>query len=268
MCRRGLVFLGEQQGLRYECVTPRKLAMSAFVANGAAPPGRRRCKAFANRCETCASERSPMKMGLDGDEMAARRGAEIHAEPELARAEAVVSRRTALAQALAVGSAMSSLALVPLPAYALSKRRLKFKTDWLPAEKVPESGVRFREITVGSGIEPRDGDQVAIHFSLFYNDLEVESSRESQGLAASPYGFTFGRSSGPGSTVPGINIGMAGMKVGGLRLIEIPANYAFGKRGKKPMIPPDATVEYAVQLLSCKRSGTNTNVSGIGSSMF
>ncbi len=46
------------------------------------------------------------------------------------------------------------------------------------------------------------------------------------------------------------------MKVGGLRLISVPPALAYGDRGKKPFIPPNATVDFAIQLLSCKRSGT------------
>lgn len=112
--------------------------------------------------------------------------------------------------------------------------------------------------------------------SLFYEDFEVESSRESQGLAASPIGFTFDsdigdrtdRTDRSANILPAINIGLAGMKVGGVRWIEAPPKFAFGSKGRKPMIPPDATVQFAVQLLSCKRSGSNPNISVGNSSVF
>lgn len=119
------------------------------------------------------------------------------------------------------------------------------------------SGVTYRDITVGKGYSPSPGDSVAIHYSLFFENLEVESSRESQGLAASPLGFTYGATSGPGSVIRGITVGMEGMKVGGLRLITVPPELAFGNRGKLPLIPGNATVDFAVSLLSCKKSGTN-----------
>lgn len=115
----------------------------------------------------------------------------------------------------------------------------------------------YRDISVGKGYSPRDGDSVAIHYSLFYKDLEVESSRESQGLAASPIGFTYGAISGPGSIMRGVTVGMEGMKVGGLRLITVPPELAYGTKGKMPLIPPDSTIDLAVSLLSCKRAGTN-----------
>jgi hypothetical protein len=33
--------------------------------------------------------------------------------------------------------------------------------------------------------------------------------------------------------------------------------FAFGKKGYKPRIPPDATVEFDIQLLTVKRAGSN-----------
>lgn len=61
------------------------------------------------------------------------------------------------------------------------------------------------------------------------------------------------------TAVQGLNLGMEGMKVGGLRLIAIPAKYAYGSKGRMPLIPPDAEIDMAVSLLSCKRAGTNPN---------
>eukprot|EP00177_Eucheuma_denticulatum_P001438 GFKZ01002591.1.p1 GENE.GFKZ01002591.1~~GFKZ01002591.1.p1 ORF type:complete len:217 (-),score=25.61 GFKZ01002591.1:279-929(-) len=165
-------------------------------------------------------------------------------------AQKPVSRR----HMLMYTSALASLSILPDRANALSKKRILAKAG--PTVELP-SGITYRDITVGKGFTPRDGDTVAIHYSLFYKDLEVESSRESQGLAASPVGFTFGAKSGPGSIIPGINLGMEGMKVGGLRLITVPPQLAYGEKGKKPLIPSNSTVEFAVSLLSVKRSGTN-----------
>lgn len=155
---------------------------------------------------------------------------------------------------LSLTAALAGVALLPEHVLALSKKRILAKAG--PAVILP-SGVTYRDITVGKGYSPRNGDSVAIHYSLFYKDLEVESSRESQGLAASPLGFTYGATSGPGSIMKGVNVGMEGMKVGGLRLITVPPELAFGEKGKQPLIPGNSTVDFAVSLLSVKRSGTN-----------
>lgn len=108
-----------------------------------------------------------------------------------------------------------------------------------------DNGIVYRDITLGKGYSPSKGDTVAVHYSLFFEDLEVESSRESQGLAALPLGFSFGAEAGPGAAMKGLNLGIVGMKVGGLRLITVPSKFAFGEKGKLPLIPPNATVSSA-----------------------
>lgn len=47
--------------------------------------------------------------------------------------------------------------------------------------------------------------------------------------------------------------------MGGQRLLVVPPELAYGSRGKPPLVPPNATVEFAVSLLSVRRSGTNPN---------
>lgn len=106
--------------------------------------------------------------------------------------------RRAMLQNIAIAAALPVLAAVPKHVDALSKKRILSKAG---PEVVLDTGVRYRDITIGKGYSPQKGDSVAIHYSLFYNDLEVESSRESQGLAAQPLGFTFGAESGPGSVM-------------------------------------------------------------------
>lgn len=119
------------------------------------------------------------------------------------RASAELSRRDAV-QAGVLGVLGAALASAPRAANALSKKRMLAKAG--PTVELP-NGIAYRDITVGKGNSPRDGDTVAIHYSLFYNDFEVESSRESQGLAASPIGFTFGATAGPGAVMSGLNLG-------------------------------------------------------------
>ncbi|CAM9372389.1 unnamed protein product [Sphacelaria rigidula] len=123
-------------------------------------------------------------------------------------------------------------------------------------------------MTIGDGPTPRDGDRVAVHYSLYYGGLEVESSRDSQGLAARPLGFTFGTVSGPGSVPPGLNECITGMKVGGRRKITLPPELAFGKDGRPPFIPGGATVLFDVSLWSVKPAGMDPNLTMPGSSLF
>jgi len=120
------------------------------------------------------------------------------------------------------------------------------------------SGLKVQDLVAGKGNTPRSGDSCTVHYSLYYNGDEIESSRESSGLAASPIGFQFGVSSGVGSVIPAIALGVEDMKVGGVRRITAPPEMAFGKKGRQGgRVPAGATVQFDVQLLSVKRSGTN-----------
>ena len=57
--------------------------------------------------------------------------------------------------------------------------------------------------------------------------------------------FTLGR----GEVIQGWDQGVAGMKIGELRKLTIPASLAYGKRGFPPVIPPDSTLVFEVELL-------------------
>mmetsp|Transcript_68614 Transcript_68614/g.164192 ORF Transcript_68614/g.164192 Transcript_68614/m.164192 type:complete len:288 (-) Transcript_68614:150-1013(-) len=139
-------------------------------------------------------------------------------------------------------------------------------------EKAPKTelnGLTIQELTLGKGIVAQKGDTCTVHYSLFFKGDEIMSSRESSGLAAPPIGFQLGVTEGAGSVVPAINLGIEGLKVGGIRRVTAPPELAFGARGRPPRIPGGATVQFDVQLLSVKRAGTNPVTSqGGGSTLF
>lgn len=133
-------------------------------------------------------------------------GAPLAGTPPPSPPSPAVSRRSALLAAAAVAAA--AVATPPPPAEAISIGRLMKKAG--PEQVMEGSGIRYREVIIGKGFEPNPGDTVAIHYSLYCRDIEVESSRESQGLAATPVGFTFGAESGAGAVIKGINLGTLG----------------------------------------------------------
>ena len=58
--------------------------------------------------------------------------------------------------------------------------------------------------------------------------------------------------------IPAIALGVQDMKVGGVRRITSPPELAFGNKGRQGgRVPPGATVQFDVQLLSVKKAGTN-----------
>jgi peptidylprolyl isomerase len=109
-------------------------------------------------------------------------------------------------------------------------------SDTAPTEIVTE------DVVVGDGEEvPADGDpRVRMQvIEMLTNGSEVASTWE---VEAAEFNLS--------QVIPGFPEGVAGMKVGGRRVIVIPADQAYGAEGTPDgTIPPDATMVYIVDLL-------------------
>lgn len=97
------------------------------------------------------------------------------------------------------------------------------------------------DITIGNGEEVKEGDNVQINYiATLQNGQEFDNTYK-KGSALS---FTIGDE----SIIEGLSEGIVGMKVGGQRVIIIPADKAYGREGYGP-IPGNATVVYAVEVV-------------------
>ncbi|KAL6880685.1 hypothetical protein ACP4OV_012250 [Aristida adscensionis] len=136
----------------------------------------------------------------------------------------------------------------------------------LRASKIPESefttlpnGLKYYDIKVGSGAEAVKGSRVAVHYVAKWKGITFMTSRQGLGVGGgTPYGFDVGNSE-RGNVLKGLDLGVEGMKVGGQRLLIIPPELAYGKKGVQE-IPPNATIELDVELLSIKQSPFGTPV--------
>ncbi len=95
----------------------------------------------------------------------------------------------------------------------------------------------------GSGAEAQAGQRVTVHYVGTLTDgSKFDSSRD----RGEGFRFTLGK----GEVIQGWDRGVAGMRVGELRKLTIPATLGYGARGFPPVIPPNATLVFEVELLA------------------
>jgi FKBP-type peptidyl-prolyl cis-trans isomerase FkpA len=98
-------------------------------------------------------------------------------------------------------------------------------------------------LKVGTGGEAKTGERVTVHYVGTLTDGKKFDSSRDRGQ-----GFRF--TLGGGEVIQGWDRGVAGMRVGELRKLTIPPHMGYGARGFPPVIPPDATLVFEVELLS------------------
>ncbi|KAE9590038.1 hypothetical protein Lal_00037647 [Lupinus albus] len=136
----------------------------------------------------------------------------------------------------------------------------------LRGAKIPESdfvtlpnGLKYYDLTVGNGAEAVKGSRVAVHYVAKWRGVTFMTSRQGMGVGGgTPYGFDVGESE-RGNVLKGLDFGVQGMRVGGQRLLIVPPELAYGSKGVQE-IPPNATIELDVELLSIKQSPFGTAV--------
>ena len=107
------------------------------------------------------------------------------------------------------------------------------------------SGLEYWDIKVGTGAVAQSGQQVKVDYTGWLTNGKKFDSSVGTGH---PFEFMLGA----GQVIKGWDEGVAGMKVGGKRQLRIPPDLAYGTKGYPPVIPPDSTLVFDVQLLGVK----------------
>lgn len=108
-----------------------------------------------------------------------------------------------------------------------------------------DSGLQIKDIKCGTGDEAAKGDTISVHYvGTLENGKKFDSSRD----RGTPFDFQLGA----GQVIAGWDEGLVGMKIGGLRELTIPPELGYGAAGSPPVIPPNATLIFEVELLDIK----------------
>jgi len=109
------------------------------------------------------------------------------------------------------------------------------------------SGLQYEDVVVGSGDEAKAGQRVTVHYTgWLYKDGLRGKKFDSSKDRRDPFRFKLAG----GEVIKGWDEGVQGMKVGGTRLLVIPADLGYGARGAGGVIPPNATLLFEVELLA------------------
>ncbi len=117
----------------------------------------------------------------------------------------------------------------------------------LPPE--PVSALVMVDRVVGSGPEAKSGQRVQVHYTGWLYNPGQENGRGQKFDSSKDSGRPFVFPLGAGRVIKGWDQGVAGMKVGGQRVLIIPAALGYGSRGAGGVIPPNATLIFDVELL-------------------
>ena len=104
---------------------------------------------------------------------------------------------------------------------------------------------------VSQGEEAKAGDAVAMNYTGRLEDGTVFDSNIDPNFGhTDPLEFTLGA----GQMIPGFEKEVLGMKVGEKKTFKIPPEEAYGAAGRPPVIPPNATLVFEVELLAIQNN--------------
>uniref|UniRef100_A0A0E0G6R8 peptidylprolyl isomerase n=2 Tax=Oryza TaxID=4527 RepID=A0A0E0G6R8_ORYNI len=111
-------------------------------------------------------------------------------------------------------------------------------------KEIGKEGLRKKLVKEGEGWErPDAGDEVQVHYTgTLLDGTKFDSSRDRD----APFKFTLGQ----GQVIKGWDLGIKTMKKGENAIFTIPPELAYGEDGSPPVIPPNATLQFDVELIS------------------
>jgi len=103
------------------------------------------------------------------------------------------------------------------------------------------SGLKIQEIKIGEGLEAIKGKKVYIR----YDGILTKGENFQQNFS---YMFTLGKR----EVIAGLEYGVEGMRVGGIRKVSVGPHLAYRHEGVPGKVPPNARLFFVVELLDVK----------------
>jgi FKBP-type peptidyl-prolyl cis-trans isomerase FkpA len=130
------------------------------------------------------------------------------------------------------------LAVVATPAWSQSDALASAAKE--PGATVMPSGLVYRPLKEGTGASPGATETVKVHYrGTFPDGKEFDSSYK----RGQPAQFPLNR------VIKCWTEGVQHMKVGGKAKLTCPPSIAYGERGAGGVIPPNATLQFEIELL-------------------
>ena len=105
------------------------------------------------------------------------------------------------------------------------------------------SGLQYRVLRKGTGANPKATSNVKVNYHGWLDDGKVFDSSYKRGEAIE---FPLN------GVIPGWTEGMQLVGQGGMIELLIPSKLGYGARGAPPVIPPNATLHFLVELLEVR----------------
>jgi FKBP-type peptidyl-prolyl cis-trans isomerase len=108
-----------------------------------------------------------------------------------------------------------------------------------------QDGLQIIKIANGNGPVARNGKEIAVHYTGY---LENGTKFDSSVDHGKPYAFILGTE----AVIKGWDLALAGLNTGSRSRIIIPPAFGYGAGGYPPLIPPNATLIFDVEIVSAK----------------
>jgi FKBP-type peptidyl-prolyl cis-trans isomerase len=117
---------------------------------------------------------------------------------------------------------------------------------------VSDAKVKIEDVKAGTGDAVKDGDHVVMHYTGWLEETEGSGKPGKKFDSSVDRDQPFETPIGVGYVIKGWDLGVVGMKAGGIRRLIIPHELGYGKYGVEPDIPGFATLIFDLELLKIK----------------